>query len=1047
MLEWNIGPGNMLKVRARQIVLCLNRSTGRIPEADHRQPLRGWDLSLAGREVKEYKQASTPVPTAQQLPTHVSAERSSTREHQRQHLLWYGCIFATQVFVQSFNVCLLGSQVWFMSFAVLPFIPSAPGPSQEALLLPLEFPSLPPSPLPFSTCEASTSDPQQHEQPLHAPRTPLQLLHHYADTEAHEESGLAHPYTQSSSRNPTQPTLSEAHVQQPASASPEASTALHAAPLSSLQAFAATAAPAPHHEQGEAEGDASASTPLSETDSNEEEAAQTSNVTNGETAALRQPGEVEDLPLLGRATPHERSQHLIKPMRTLAYGNIHQTAYYFADLFIGRGTPQRQSLILDTGSSVMAFPCEHCNCAYRVSYMEGSSLQGFWFQDEMRLPPPPPTMRQARHVGRSPSGLSDPAAYVQEAVAPLFDAAALFAARSSLEEGGIKASFGCHMEETNLFLTQRASGIWGLEVWNSFGPPTFPYSVLLEDLHTPRPQGSIRNSPPPHHGIPAPVMTQRFIHHPSPIEAQGAGAQNFSDLSSGGGPSTPIRGALLEGQRAFAMCLSEHGGSLTFGGAHEEFHRRKAKWTPIFGMRDSYNVRLAAIRVGGRVLPLLSHYDAASAARQAEIVQSYAQGRENSSGSWGNLPPSGGLKKKDTLLVLIDSGSTLAYFPKPLYRRIVAAVEGHLHHHRQAHSARRLQGDRQSEEKTFGEIPVGEGVLRRPLPEEDIEVVAEGTPETAAAAPQEAAADDLIVKNSRKTDNAPREGGYVHQEAEAAAGASSGSESLESRHPLDLFTIHRVHPEIATQQPFGLGSTLVAPEPERRPRLRQQDEFLLRAASAAAAAAVSGAAASAKSNKTDSPVAAEESVAFAAIGERAATPGEGTEIPDMEALPVLVALNEVPEKDYSASAAYKLLPHSAPPRKSQAVKVQASAGEICYFLPRGRKDLVEFPVIELLFLPASSPVGGDGEGGNNSDNNHWVTWEPHAYLYGKGNEHYRCLAISEDSSSEDSAVLGSSFFIGKDVIMHVQSEVLGFAEANCPSIKLRDRPELPRSRA
>ncbi|KAL8455171.1 hypothetical protein Emag_001008 [Eimeria magna] len=99
-------------------------------------------------------------------------------------------------------------------------------------------------------------------------------------------------------------------------------------------------------------------------------------------AQVRQPGEVggrypldSGHPPTGSAT---QPQHrLLKPMRTIAYGNIHQTAYYFAgdpsahvvtaaavaaaaaaasDLFVGAGAPQRQSLILDTGSSVMAFP-------------------------------------------------------------------------------------------------------------------------------------------------------------------------------------------------------------------------------------------------------------------------------------------------------------------------------------------------------------------------------------------------------------------------------------------------------------------------------------------------------------------------------------------------------------------------------------------------------------------------------------------------------------------------------------------------------------------
>ena len=242
------------------------------------------------------------------------------------------------------------------------------------------------------------------------------------------------------------------------------------------------------------------------------------------------------------------------------------------------------------------------------------------------------------------------------------------------------------------------------------------------------------------------------------------------------------------------------------------------------------------------------------------------------------------------------------------------------------------------------------------------------------------------------------------------------------------------------------GAFSVSAEPERRPRvhLQQQQQYqesLLFATTAAAAAAASKAS---REDLLGTPVIVGGKGAIG--GEPTAGAGtaqEGTEVPDTEALPVLVALNTVPEEDYSASAAYKLLPHSAPPRKSQAVKVDAASGEICYFLPKGRKDLGEFPIIELLFLPALSP-GQSTDASTAGD--YWVSWPPYAYLYGKGNEHDRCLAVNEDSSSHDNAVLGSSFFIGKDVIVHVQEEVVGFAEADCPSVKLRDRPELPRLR-
>lgn len=799
-----------------------------------------------------------------------------------------------------------------------------------------------------------------------------------------------------------------------------------------------------------------------------------------------------------------------------------------------------------------------CSCAYRVSYMEGSSLQGFWFQDEMRLPAPPPILPSRQGLRPISSALLDGASAATEPAPPQFDLTVITAAYRTMHTlqqyleganaltaphiqpqlpllqqqwrqqqqqttqqqgvgrtgGGIKASFGCHMEETNLFLTQRASGIWGLEVWNSFGPPTFPYSVLLEDLHVARPpstSGSNSSGSPLHH-VPPPVFTQRFIHHNSPV-AETNGEERTGNAPDGQGIG--LQGT-LQGQRLFAMCLSEHGGLLTFGGAHEEFHLQPPQWTPIIGMRDSYNVRLAAVRIGGRVVPLLPHQDAAAAARQAEVVLSHAGRRGPPSETWGNQIPPGGLRKKDTLLVLIDSGSTLAYFPRPLYKQIVTAIESHLQRNRRrANGSRRLNHatyqtqDEQEQQQTAADVPVGQGVLRRPLPEEEVEVAAPPQATAAAAAAAAAAAqeeaeaaaqeeaassrhakegpsdgasssstidsgnssvdsrrllqqfgdnpladifggnsssdrnwsgDNLIVNNSKKTDATTWEG-PLGEEAAAASAAAPGAGPTK---PVDLFSIHRVHPEVASRGPLGLSPPRLVAEPERRPRVqhpqqRPHESVLLAAAAAAAAAAEAY-----EPSVSGTPVIPEHDPS--AASDAAAAASEGTEVPDTEALPVLVALSSVPAEEYSESAAYKLLPHSAPPRKSQAVKVEATSGEVCYFLPRGRKDLREFPTIELLFLPAFA----GGAAGNTSApqgerlQEQWVVWRPHAYLYGKGNEHYRCLAISEDSSSQDSAVLGSSFFIGKDVIMHVQEEKLGFAEANCPSIKLRDRPELPK---
>uniref|UniRef100_A0A0G4HBS5 Peptidase A1 domain-containing protein n=1 Tax=Chromera velia CCMP2878 TaxID=1169474 RepID=A0A0G4HBS5_9ALVE len=152
------------------------------------------------------------------------------------------------------------------------------------------------------------------------------------------------------------------------------------------------------------------------------------------------------------------------------FGNIHSYGYYFADILVG--TPfQRQSVILDTGSAMTAFPCASCEscgtvkldpffnssmsstfywhgcgmqteeeetvdssewscscgqadttrvCTYGVSYVEGSSIAGKWFSDVAIVASQPDGRQASRH------------------------------------------SLGCHTRETNLFLTQKANGIMGV---------------------------------------------------------------------------------------------------------------------------------------------------------------------------------------------------------------------------------------------------------------------------------------------------------------------------------------------------------------------------------------------------------------------------------------------------------------------------------------------------------------------------------------------------------------------------------------------------------
>jgi len=152
------------------------------------------------------------------------------------------------------------------------------------------------------------------------------------------------------------------------------------------------------------------------------------------------------------------------------YGDVGSFAYYFVDLLIGTPKPQRASVIVDTGSSICAFPCSGCRhcgkhldglfdvsksksarwvgcgsanscsrcyhgrCSYSQSYTEGSSISGSWVDDYVSL---------GDELQQNPP---------------------------------VRARVGCHSSETRLFYTQKANGIFGM------APSGAGKATILDDL-------------------------------------------------------------------------------------------------------------------------------------------------------------------------------------------------------------------------------------------------------------------------------------------------------------------------------------------------------------------------------------------------------------------------------------------------------------------------------------------------------------------------------------------------------------------------------------
>ena len=112
---------------------------------------------------------------------------------------------------------------------------------------------------------------------------------------------------------------------------------------------------------------------------------------------------------------HRRASEQTPTEEVKIFGDFKELAYYYADVFVGT-PPQKVTVITDTGSTLLAFPCTGCShcgshmdprydasrsstssevgcgggcpgscssnqCTYHVAYAEGSSISGYYHED------------------------------------------------------------------------------------------------------------------------------------------------------------------------------------------------------------------------------------------------------------------------------------------------------------------------------------------------------------------------------------------------------------------------------------------------------------------------------------------------------------------------------------------------------------------------------------------------------------------------------------------------------------------------------------------
>ncbi|KAG6964807.1 hypothetical protein JG687_00005742 [Phytophthora cactorum] len=248
---------------------------------------------------------------------------------------------------------------------------------------------------------------------------------------------------------------------------------------------------------------------------------------------------------------HRLPKHDIHPERYVRRLNTEEDAPELVPLHLGLGThytwlyagtpPQRASVIADTGSALMAFPCSGCDgCGHHTDQpfqaANSSTLvhitcsQKSFFQcKECRV--------QSDTCGISQSymeGSSWKASVVEDIV--YLGGESSFDDEEMRNQYGTHFQFGCQSSETGLFVTQVADGIMGLSNTENH---------IVAKLHR---ENKI--------------------------------ASNL-----------------------FSLCFTENGGTMSVGQPHKAAHRGEISYVKVMSDRSAghfYNVHMKDIRIGGK---------------------------------------------------------------------------------------------------------------------------------------------------------------------------------------------------------------------------------------------------------------------------------------------------------------------------------------------------------------------------------------------------------------------------------------------------------------
>ena len=200
-----------------------------------------------------------------------------------------------------------------------------------------------------------------------------------------------------------------------------------------------------------------------------------------------------------RMVPHKQRRGRSLVTGREMQGNLHTLGYFSA--YVCAGTPEKKfDLIVDTGSSLTAMPCQdcsHCGAHRHQAYTNArfDTVHSSSYE-QVTCHSPPHGMGVCRSCDKDQCGYS--VSYTEGSTirGRIVSDHVWFAAAATGKVAPVRCTFGCQTYESGLFNSQVADGITGMSQGQSYGPTLFDYMRVTPAGHKGPPPSALAAAAP-----------------------------------------------------------------------------------------------------------------------------------------------------------------------------------------------------------------------------------------------------------------------------------------------------------------------------------------------------------------------------------------------------------------------------------------------------------------------------------------------------------------------------------------------------------------------